>query len=81
MLEIGTLGLKRRGLEIDLTVRLVRHSQRKRGATDRLHLRSTAPALDPTVGEKLDAGIHSPLECRWDRKNLKRQVGVLRSRR
>jgi hypothetical protein len=26
----------------------VRHSQRKRGATDRLHLRSTAPAPDPT---------------------------------
>ena len=31
-----------------LTVELVRHSQRKRGATDRLHLRSTAPAPDPT---------------------------------
>jgi phage-related protein len=26
----------------------VRHSQRKRGATDRSNLRSTAPALDPT---------------------------------
>src|SRR5580692_6779307 len=31
-----------------LTVQLVRHSQRKRGATDRLDLRSTAPVLDPT---------------------------------
>src|SRR6516165_8970260 len=31
-----------------LTVRLVRHSQRKRGATDRLNLRSIAPVLDPT---------------------------------
>ena len=29
-------------------VRLVRHSQRKRGATDRPHLRSMAPVLDPT---------------------------------
>src|SRR6516162_6677504 len=31
-----------------LTVRLVRHSQRKRGATDRPNLRSQAPFLDPT---------------------------------
>jgi hypothetical protein len=31
-----------------LTVWLVRHSQRKRGATDRLNLRSMAPVLDPT---------------------------------
>src|SRR5580692_1992085 len=31
-----------------LTARLVRHSQRKRGATDRPDLRSTAPVLDPT---------------------------------
>jgi hypothetical protein len=31
-----------------LTVRLVRHSQRKRGATDRSNLRSQAPFLDPT---------------------------------
>src|SRR5208283_1139074 len=31
-----------------LTVELVRHSQRKRGETDRPHLRSTAPAPDPT---------------------------------
>ena len=31
-----------------LTVRLVRHSQRKRGATDRSDLRSMASALDPT---------------------------------
>jgi hypothetical protein len=26
----------------------VRHSQRKRGATDRSYLRGTAPVLDPT---------------------------------
>jgi len=32
----------------ELTVRLVRHSQRKRGATDRPDLRSIAPDLDPT---------------------------------
>ena len=37
-----------------LTVRLVRHSHRKRGETDRPRLRSTAPALDPT-------GIRSPV--------------------
>src|ERR1017187_5458545 len=30
------------------TVWLLRHSQRKRGATARLDLRSTAPVLDPT---------------------------------
>jgi hypothetical protein len=30
------------------TIRLVRHSQRKRGATDRLNLRRLAPVLDPT---------------------------------
>jgi hypothetical protein len=33
-----------------LTIRLVRHSQRKRGATDRLNLRGPAPVLDPTEG-------------------------------
>jgi len=32
-----------------LTVRLVRHSQRKRRATDRSNLRSMAPFLDPTT--------------------------------
>ncbi len=31
-----------------LTDRLMRHSQRKRGATDRSALRSTAPVPDPT---------------------------------
>jgi len=29
------------------TVRLVRHRQTKETATDRLHLRDTAPVLDP----------------------------------
>src|SRR5260370_14007062 len=32
-----------------LTVRLVRHSQRKRGGPDRSDLRSMAPFLDPTT--------------------------------
>jgi hypothetical protein len=40
------LGLSAAGLE--KTECSVRHSQRKRGATARLHLRSIAPALDPT---------------------------------
>src|ERR1017187_6383617 len=31
------------------TVWLLRHSQRKRGATARLNLRNTAPVLDPTA--------------------------------
>ena len=31
------------------TVWLMRHSQRKRGATARLDLRNTAPVLDPTL--------------------------------
>jgi hypothetical protein len=34
------------------TVGLVRHSQRKRGATARPDLRCTAPALDPTCVQK-----------------------------
>src|SRR5262249_35803895 len=36
------------GVGDGLTAGLVRHSQRKRGATARPNLRSTAPALDPT---------------------------------
>ena len=45
-----------------LTVRLVRHSHRKRGETDRPRLRSTAPALDPTAHEYFDlTGSVSPL--------------------
>src|SRR5580700_6039206 len=41
-------GFDAAGIGNGLTVRLVRHSQRKRGATDRLDLRGTAPVLDPT---------------------------------
>jgi len=36
------------------TAWLMRHSQRKRGATDRPDLRGTAPVLDPTCGEAQD---------------------------
>jgi hypothetical protein len=41
-------GFEVAGTGNQLTVRLVRHSQRKRGATDRPNLRSPAPVLDPT---------------------------------
>src|ERR1019366_7866157 len=41
-------GFEAAGAGNQFTVWLVRHSQRKRGATDRLNLRSTAPVLDPT---------------------------------
>src|ERR1700758_4797302 len=39
------------------TVRLVRHSQRKRGATDRPDLRSAAPVLDPTDERGTETGL------------------------
>jgi hypothetical protein len=43
-----------------VTVRLVRHSQRKRGAMDRPNLRTTAPVLDPTGSEILrDANLQT----------------------
>jgi hypothetical protein len=41
-------GFEVAGAGTQLTVRLVRHSERKRGETDRLSLRSMALALDPT---------------------------------
>src|SRR5215469_5614049 len=41
-----------------LTVRFVRHSQRKRGATDRSNLRSQAPFLDPTRFRQLQRNEH-----------------------
>jgi|SRR3989442_9431506 hypothetical protein len=44
-------GFEEAGAGTQLTVWLVRHSQRKRGATDRLNLRSMAPVLDPTREE------------------------------
>src|SRR5947208_506407 len=43
------------------TVWLVRHSQRKRGATDRPDLRNTAPVLDPTgQGPAMPPGRETP---------------------
>src|SRR6266700_2270775 len=53
-------GFEVAGAGNQLTVWLVRHSQRKRGATDRLNLRSMAPVLDPTkqVGKPLAQPIH-----------------------
>ena len=41
-------GFDEAGAGNGFTVRLVRHSQRKGGATDRLNLRNAAPVLDPT---------------------------------
>jgi hypothetical protein len=53
------------GAENQLTIRLVRHSQGKRGATDRSNLRSSASVLDPTDGG--DGGkvgiIRSPIRA------------------
>jgi hypothetical protein len=51
-LSAGNLpaGFDEAGAGNRFTIRLVRHSQRKRGATDRLSLRSLAPVLDPTTG-------------------------------
>jgi hypothetical protein len=46
---------ERAGTGDGLTERLVRHSQRKRGVTDRSILRGTAPVLDPT---DLDSTLH-----------------------
>src|SRR5260370_33046548 len=48
----GHDGFEVAGAGNQLTVWLVRHSQRKRGATDRLNLRSMAPVLDPTRSAK-----------------------------
>jgi hypothetical protein len=42
------------GVGDGFTAGLLRHSQRKRGATDRPSLRNTAPALDPTEGSLRD---------------------------
>src|SRR5437667_3571312 len=53
------------GAETQLTIRLVRHSQRKRGATDRSDLRSLASVLDPTFreGDGNVGIIRSPLRA------------------
>jgi hypothetical protein len=46
------------GVGDGFTAGLMRHSQRKRGATDRPGLRNTAPALDPTGDTRF--GISPP---------------------
>ena len=56
-----------------LTVRLVRHSHRKRGETDRPRLRSTAPALDPTAVGSLKESASPELSAqlrRWPTRRL-----------
>jgi hypothetical protein len=45
-----------------LTVQLVRHSQRKRGETDRLNLQSAAPVLIVNPETKLYIGIEEVSE-------------------
>ncbi len=52
---------ERAGIGNGFTERLVRHSQRKRGVTDRSILRRTAPVLDPT---RLALALSSPFEFR-----------------
>src|SRR3954468_21156006 len=47
-------GFDEAGAGDGLTAGLVRHSQRKRGATDRPDLRGTAPVLDPTGGGRME---------------------------
>ena len=63
-----------------LTVRIVRHSQRKRGETDRPNLRSTAPVLDPTNHAFQEAhGVAQPegnMAAR-DNASVQRSCGVL----
>ena len=50
------------------TVGLVRHSQRKRGATDRLDLRCTTPALDPTDEREVETGQGQASEAPADER-------------
>ena len=45
-------GFDEAGAGNQLTVWILRHSQRKRGATARLNLRSMAPVLDPTKDQR-----------------------------
>lgn len=55
-------GFEVAGAGTQLTVWLLRHSQRKRGETDRLNLRSMALALDPTSLFSMrvcGAGVHN----------------------
>ena len=57
------------------TIRLVRHSQRKRGAIDRLNLRRLAPVLDPTTCPIPDGPPHRKL-MEWSAAFTDRGVGL-----
>src|SRR6266496_3655247 len=60
-------GFDAAGAGNQFTARLVRHSQRKRGETDRPGLRSMAPVLDPTC-ERPVVKFHRPTQpFRFDR--------------
>src|SRR5579863_3862561 len=59
------------------TVWLLRHSQRKRGATARLDLRNTAPVLDPT-GTATEISHPGPWEAPGGSLTLARFSGVIR---
>jgi len=62
-----------------LTVRLVRHFQRKRGETDRPNLRSTAPVLDPTnlrIRERTASCSPERNNARCDSASASRPCGV-----
>src|ERR1035441_8028306 len=67
------------------TVWLLRHSQRKRGATARLDLRNPAPVLDPTGQHPVTARhanlTRTPISCsrQKDRMATTRQTGLLPS--
>src|ERR1039458_9255044 len=50
-------GLEVAGAGTQFTVRILRHSQRKRGATDRPNLRRMAPVLDPTRDDEVRRAI------------------------
>ena len=56
----GQVRFEAAGAGDGFTVRLVRHRQTKGAATDKLHLRDTAPVLDPTGEEKIGALLYGP---------------------
>src|SRR5271166_4637465 len=60
------------------TVWLLRHSQRKRGATARLDLRNTAPVLDPTGQRPVTA---RRLDVKRPIRTSETSRGIFRQRR
>ena len=78
-------GFDAAGAGDQLTVRLVWHSHRKRGATDRLNLRVMAPVLDPTcerLGVKLPGPTHLVAMCPTESraKEALRRIGLVMDR-